>query len=231
MEKCIRHGLHLLFGAGECRPQPTPHFAGCFSHSTATEPTVALQGLDCAAPSIPALQGLLTSVANAAAYGSVVCGCLPPGLDKRAAENLLAEFSMLGTVAGWREIAVELGAGSRVAAAATSPDAGVGGTAIGAAGAEDADGGREQGWLFCAQHRAMSLLQMGIYDDHVAAAQVRYSCNSDSCHACQHSGDLSGTAQCVGHAAGDRPKKHACPVEKACSAPKLRKYVQCPSAD
>lgn len=156
-----------------------------------------LQGLECAAPTLPTLRNLLTSVANAAAFGSVVCGCLPPGLGRRVAENLLAEFSMLGTVAGWKEIAVELGAGDRVAAsaaqdadiaaglppaAAAAGAAGTGATESGdgrglgegvsLAGRQgDGDGGHRPGWLFGAQHRAMSLLQMGIYDDHVAAAQ------------------------------------------------------------
>jgi hypothetical protein len=106
------------------------------------------------------LAALLAEVSSAAAFHSLVAGELPGPMTAREASNLLAEAGLLASVeppggAGTREY-------GRVPAVA--------------AAAEGEDKGEEQGaaWprlLFSAQQLRPSLVQMGIYSEHVDAME------------------------------------------------------------
>ncbi|KAL4431269.1 hypothetical protein ABPG75_006525 [Micractinium tetrahymenae] len=106
-----------------------------------------LQGLACHGLGPAGLTSLLTDLCNLAAFDSLVAGLLPP-LERRRLDNLLASFGLLGAgvdfgeQTDWGRWAPEL--------------------------ALDPAGFRP--WLFVAQQKRLSLREMGIYEDHVAAA-------------------------------------------------------------
>jgi hypothetical protein len=62
-----------------------------------------LQGLSALGLDRHAIKGLLTDVANSAAFGSIVAGELPH-MSRGEAEDLLAEFGMLGKVLSCQQL-------------------------------------------------------------------------------------------------------------------------------
>ncbi|PRW58609.1 S-adenosyl-L-methionine-dependent methyltransferases superfamily [Chlorella sorokiniana] len=108
----------------------------------------ALQGVACLGLGAPEVSALLVDITNLAAFDSLVAGMLPP-MTRRALDNLLASFGLLGA-------GVDFG--------------------------QQTDWGRWRGdlaldpqgerpWLFVAQQKRLSNREMGIYEDHVAAAE------------------------------------------------------------
>ncbi|PSC76936.1 S-adenosyl-L-methionine-dependent methyltransferase [Micractinium conductrix] len=94
------------------------------------------------------LTALLTDLCNLAAFDSLVAG-LMPALERRALDNLLASFGLLGAGVDF---------GPQTDWGRWEP-----GLALDSAGARP--------WLFVAQQKRLSLAEMGTYEDHVAAAE------------------------------------------------------------
>ena len=89
------------------------------------------------------LEDVLVQVATCAAYGSVVIGDAA-GMPRAAVENVVAANGLLGTVV---DACAEVDASS------------------------SGDSSDDAVWLFTCQQQRMSVAEVGIYDDHVAAAQ------------------------------------------------------------
>ncbi|KAI3433309.1 hypothetical protein D9Q98_003127 [Chlorella vulgaris] len=106
-----------------------------------------MQGISCLGLGLPALGALLADTCNLAAFDSLVAGLLPP-MDRRGLDNLLASFGLLGAGV---DFGPQTDWGRWHAELALDP-AGV------------------RPWLFVAQQKRLSLREMDIYEQHVAAA-------------------------------------------------------------
>ncbi|EFN59228.1 hypothetical protein CHLNCDRAFT_138202 [Chlorella variabilis] len=107
-----------------------------------------LQGVSCLGLGTAALTTLFTDLCNMAAFDSLVAGLMPP-MDRRSLDNLLASFGLLGAGV---DFGVQTDWGRWEEGLALDP-------------------GSVRPWLFVAQQKRLSLGEMGIYDDHVAAAE------------------------------------------------------------
>jgi hypothetical protein len=127
----------------------------------------ALQGLHGLGLSRAALMELLAEVTNAAAFHSLLVGELPLAGPASDTENALAEVGLLGAAHGHDAPGAGGGHGrlgpTELAALSSSSgrsdESGSGGSS-----------GRGR-WLFAAQQMRLSLGQMGVYADHVEAAE------------------------------------------------------------
>jgi len=123
----------------------------------------ALQGLHNQALPRAALMELLAEITNCASFHSLVVGDLPLTGSRADAENALADVGLLG--AAYAHEGEDVGGGfGRL---------GVGAAAAAALGVVEGAGGEERRsrWLFAAQQMRVSLAQMGIYEQHVEAAE------------------------------------------------------------
>ncbi|KAI8469907.1 MAG: hypothetical protein J3K34DRAFT_385605 [Monoraphidium minutum] len=109
----------------------------------------ALQGLHGQRLGRPALLELLADVTNSAAFHSLVIGELPLDGPRSEVDDALAEVGLLGCA----DEAAEAAAAEVLAAARAG------------------DGDVAARWLFTSQQMRLSLGQMGIYEDHAAAAE------------------------------------------------------------
>lgn len=96
------------------------------------------------------LRALLVEVTMGAGLGSIVTGELPP-MPRRSAENVLAECGLLGTLTSLADAGRERR--RWLPEWDTAPDA-------------------PQPWLFTAQQQRMSMGEMLIHEEHVAAAEA-----------------------------------------------------------
>lgn len=92
------------------------------------------------------LEALIADISNCAAFGSILCG-EAHGISKQQCADVLAGNGLLGTVVN---VCDEIKALERSDDGAKLP---------------------ERAWLFTSQHQRMSLAEMGVYSDHVAAAE------------------------------------------------------------
>jgi hypothetical protein len=93
-----------------------------------------------------ALESLVASIANCAAFGSVLTGEVQ-GISKQTCEEILASNGLLGTV---DSIQNEMQSAGKITPR-VPPE--------------------HRHWLFTSQQQRMSLIEMGVYDMHVAAAE------------------------------------------------------------
>ncbi|KAI7840719.1 hypothetical protein COHA_005535 [Chlorella ohadii] len=107
----------------------------------------ALQGVACLGMGALEVSALLVDITNLAAFDSLVAGMLPP-MTRRALDNLLASVGLLGAGVDF---------GQQTDWGRWRPEL-----------ALDPEG--ERPWLFVAQQKRLSNREMGIYEDHVAAA-------------------------------------------------------------
>lgn len=108
-----------------------------------------VQGLQAAGLDKEQLQALLVDVTNNAGFGSIVAGEMP-GMDADNVNNVLAEMGLLASSTAIKD---EISLHGR----------------WDSAWAQQAE--QSQLFLFTSQHQRLSLTEMGIYDDHVAAAE------------------------------------------------------------
>ena len=92
------------------------------------------------------LEALLADISNCAAFGSIVCG-EARGISKEQCADALAGNGLLSTVI---DVNNEISALARSSGSVALP---------------------QGAWLFTSQHQRMSLAEMGLYSDHVAAAE------------------------------------------------------------
>jgi hypothetical protein len=139
----------------------------------------ALQGLHGQELQKGALLELLADVTNGAAFHSLAVGELPLVGLRSEVDNALAEVGLLGASyahgdglagGGYGRLLAAPAGGGGGAEAAAAPGALEGGAEGHGDGGGAAEGARER-WLFASQQMRMSLAQMGIYQDHVGAAE------------------------------------------------------------
>jgi hypothetical protein len=119
----------------------------------------AVQGLRDQGLSIPQLQELFAELTNSAAFHSLLVGELPGPMSRQQAENLLAEMGLLGAVQ--LHAAADAGSYGRLRDREENMELPGDTAALG-----------QDGWLFTAQQLRLSLQQMGVYEEHVAAAEA-----------------------------------------------------------